>query len=1341
MVRRFAIVAVVLVLLAATAFGADNSLHLEGIAYTGGAAKEVRIQVWAQGEQVAEHPEWEFEPVFKGVTTPGKAFTVKLAEPRIPVLVELSADDHVAVSLRVVVDEQAALPPAWLRTGEPLRLRVMRSGVPAHNSLVWGSISTEQWSRDPQRWKPAVPHVTVPEGGSLDVSVPPDGSWVAFVGLTRSREFGIDSFRELKPSTTVTLAIDSVPAEVRVRDRRGRPVPGMEVIEASSPAGAAQVTDDDGRATVQIPGDGEWKLLTLGAEGMGRTVGHSVPSGSIDVDLVPRTDVEIRWPKELGPLVLNPSWLPGPLDGTPRAHHGGSATFPVMGKGGNCRYWGPSIAYAEELFEGVREPIVLNAKASVRLEGRVVAPEGFAVAGLPVWVRLSPFWMLRQRGWMAGRRDVPLTRPWLPWSVTDTKGRFSVAGLPPAEYQAEVRVSGFPAALGERMEGQPGAVLETVVRLVPGATLSLKVVDPGGSPLEGVTAGVFRSAKPSRMAAVRIGGGGRHDPEVTETTDSEGNLKLRSVPVGVVRLRLSRPGSVTRSIDQIEVPAEGADIGEVTLTPGVTVSGLTVGPDGEPEGGAEVAMDRDPQMSFFRPTITSGPDGHFSIPDLEPSGELYLQARADGLVPAAPLKVEMPPEGEVEITMATERVLEGKVVRARDDTGVADAQIVATVNKMVVVGRGGRSMSIAGDANSDDQGTFRLGGLAAGRYEIAVSAQGLQDAQQTVVVSGEADPEPVVFRLEEGLELRGRVETATGEPVVGLPVVARRASGSIGVSISTGMHSARTSADGRFVFDDLGSGPHRLFARSEDGPAAEATATAGQEEEVVLRFEAGEVIEGIVWGEDGAPIFSATVRAYGRGIAGYPPVSDTGSDGRFRFENVQTGQWTVRAEAEGFLTKSEPLEVLAGEVARVELRLERGATVIGEVRGLSATELERCHVLVEGGGWTSPLADGSFRITSAADGEHEVTAVLRTDGRQRSVRVTVPEVGESEPVVIDFASGLLLTGRVLREGRGVSGLSVLTNGVVSRGGGGTVSGAEGAYRIEGLEPGEYEIAVLSPAGEVLVGDHVLLETDTELDLEVSVGRLSGWVLETDTEKPIEGATVRVTGAGPPAVVRMVATDVAGAFAIEELPDGDYQVRAEFAGRNPVQEQVAIRNMVPASVTLHLGNEETTVLVVREHDGSPASRVFIMSAQGGVAGPSIFALCTAGGHCEVRDLPRGAWTLLVRGNGMALIGIEVPGGEIPVTLSQSGSLDIRAPVDDSGAAWQVRVTDTTSGLVLPTTTDWASPGRGEWAPVPSRGLRLPVPAGTWRIDAFAPDGTQSAREVIVPGGGDVTVELE
>ena len=82
----------------------------------------------------------------------------------------------------------------------------------------------------------------------------------------------------------------------------------------------------------------------------------------------------------------------------------------------SCGSWGPATGYASRPLEGGEEEVVLDARAPVRIEGRVTAPEGVPVGGLPVFARVMPEWMMRFYGMTALRPDVGLRRQWLPWA-------------------------------------------------------------------------------------------------------------------------------------------------------------------------------------------------------------------------------------------------------------------------------------------------------------------------------------------------------------------------------------------------------------------------------------------------------------------------------------------------------------------------------------------------------------------------------------------------------------------------------------------------------------------------------------------------------------------------------------------------------------------------------------------------------------------------------------------------------------------------------------------------------------------------------------------------------------
>ena len=68
-------------------------------------------------------------------------------------------------------------------------------------------------------------------------------------------------------------------------------------------------------------------------------------------------------------------------------------------------------------------------------------------------------------------------------------------------------------------------------------------------------------------------------------------------------------------------------------------------------------------------------------------------------------------------------------------------------------------------------------------------------------------------------------------------------------------------------------------------PTSQATAEAGQPEEVVLRFARGGTIRGSVYGPDGAPIAGARVMGYCRD-ARQSAADETGPDGGFELAQV-----------------------------------------------------------------------------------------------------------------------------------------------------------------------------------------------------------------------------------------------------------------------------------------------------------------------------------------------------------------------------------------------------------------------------------------------------------------------
>ena len=97
------------------------------------------------------------------------------------------------------------------------------------------------------------------------------------------------------------LKAGDIPAEVRVYDHRGRPAPGVPVVEVSSPSAVPSFSDEEGRVRVQIPSSGQWIIFAVTDDAIARSRGSSVADEAIEdrlrrvhLDAVPGETVNIQ---------------------------------------------------------------------------------------------------------------------------------------------------------------------------------------------------------------------------------------------------------------------------------------------------------------------------------------------------------------------------------------------------------------------------------------------------------------------------------------------------------------------------------------------------------------------------------------------------------------------------------------------------------------------------------------------------------------------------------------------------------------------------------------------------------------------------------------------------------------------------------------------------------------------------------------------------------------------------------------------------------------------------------------------------------------------------------------
>lgn len=473
-------------------------------------------------------------------------------------------------------------------------------------------------------------------------------------------------------------------------------------------------------------------------------------------------------------------------------------------------------------------------------------------------------------------------------------------------------------------------------------------------------------------------------------------------------------------------------------------------------------------------------------------GARQLDAGAAQVVPPSPQASERATthvqllSGAIEAPVVVARI-EGRVVDARDDSPVTDAELTFAHD-------GG-----AHQTRTDAQGRFMLTPAPSGHWALmGITASGHRTfvtpwGQTPMTISlGEGQAATgLLFRLQRRWQLSGQVRAADGGVLAAVSV---RALGDTGV-----VGTALTDNDGDFLVE---ADPEGLVTFSKQGYLATAVGADPSGRVLVTLDAVAEVIDagtaavfGAVTDEHGANVVGAvmTLRVVVDGLEGVEAVTESGADGRFSFSGLTPGlKRSVLATAEGYA----PAESSVGEGA-VRLTLTRGAVLIGTVVGHDRGPLKSFTLLVfevDGLVRRPRLTrafvsdDGSYRITDAPVGHVAVVAASAgwapgeealfetRAATETRADFTLSPGAEVYGQVVDRATKGPLTGaRVWLESMSVIGSVGLSIDAYSD--------EAGVFRLKGIAPGTR--SVMAAASEY----HSRIVSGLQLSQGVRVGPL------------------------------------------------------------------------------------------------------------------------------------------------------------------------------------------------------------------------------------------------------------
>jgi hypothetical protein len=501
-------------------------------------------------------------------------------------------------------------------------------------------------------------------------------------------------------------------------------------------------------------------------------------------------------------------------------------------------------------------PLQLVLRRGVRVEGRLVDPDGHPVAGAGVILdRLS--------------LDGDTSSDGLPAASSGKDGSFALEGLPAGKYVLNVRAPGFLPLRRDNLELPPESERIEVGRLA----LVIEPTPTAAAP--GQPAADDHQATVSRRHAVLTGtvltpegepaaGAMVWNGPTRSRADGDGRFRLEDLVPGSEDIEASHPDYLGTT-ETVELqPGEN----RVDLTLGERVerhslTGHVLGPHSEPVAGARI-------QTRNLETAYSASDGSFVLEVDHESWEIVVDR--EGYAPERVDDRALPPgiwDGLV-VRMEPEGSISGRI------TGVEPGDLLD-----VLVNAQDNLQPLNRPGTVYPDGTYRIPGVGPGRWSVEANLRGTRTGDD-VLLSRDQPDAVLDLSLTPDWPVQGRVANADGSPASHVIV---SLSGYGAITDEEGQFEA-TLKDGEYRLDVLDLGNTLLYVSPEPVRVAGAPV-----EGIEIRLEPGGKIRGHILGIEPEHFAEIQITALHEG--GGQAFTRPQADGSYEIGPMASGTWTV----------------------------------------------------------------------------------------------------------------------------------------------------------------------------------------------------------------------------------------------------------------------------------------------------------------------------------------------------------------------------------------------------------------------------------------------------------------